>query len=118
MVTRAISLRIPEETRSAIDEIAKHMQRDFSSVANEMVYKIAIMYRANGDDVARLRAGYDRPSQPQLRAALACAEAYPEEIERRIALDASVSPEWLEAQYPYMRPRAGLTPQGHVAERA
>jgi hypothetical protein len=46
------------------------------------------------------------------------AEAYPEEIERRIALDESVSPEWLDAKYPYLRPRAGLRPRGNVAERA
>ena len=57
------------------------------------------------EDWERLRASYHWLSDNQLRAALAYAAAYPEEIEERLRADERWTPETLWATYPFTRPR-------------
>ncbi|MBM2809266.1 MAG: hypothetical protein HW416_25 [Chloroflexi bacterium] len=146
MNTRPVSLRIPEEVRSAIQDIAQRTQRDFSSIANEMlseavkmrrffgiefvdspcgrvariagsgakVYLVVRAYRDVGEDFARLQRWYAHLPEWELRAGLAYAEAFPEEVERRIALDEEITPEWLDANPPFVWPARQI---GQVAER-
>lgn len=133
---KPISIRLPEETRDAIQETCRRTGRDFSSVANEMlseavkmrripgvvfvdspvgrvarvagtgldVFEIVNAYRGMGQDLERLRGAYHWLSDLQLKAALAYAEAYPDEIEARIALDSRWTPEEVWTAYPFTRP--------------
>jgi hypothetical protein len=55
---------------------------------------------------ARLRAASHRLTQPQLRSALAYAEAYPDEIERRLRDDEEWTAERVWNTYPFMPPTA------------
>jgi len=71
---------------------------------NLPVYLIVQAYRAMGQDWDRLRQSYDWLSEQELRAPVAYAEAYPEEIERRIALDQEWTPERVWTTHPFMRP--------------
>lgn len=48
MSLRASTIRIPEETRRAIDETCRRTGRDFSSVANEMLSEAVKMRRIPG----------------------------------------------------------------------
>ncbi|MBI4493817.1 MAG: DUF433 domain-containing protein [Chloroflexi bacterium] len=48
MATRLSSLRIPDQTRAAIEQICRHTGRDFSSVANEMLAEAVKMRRIPG----------------------------------------------------------------------
>jgi len=130
------SIRLPEETRRAIEETCQRTGRDFSSVANEMlsesvkmrripgvvfvdspmgrvariagtgidVFEVIKAYHGMGRDPERLRNAYHWLSDTRLRAALAYAEAYPEEIEARIALDNRWTPEEIWKAYPFTRP--------------
>jgi len=63
-------------------------------------------YRDMDSDWDRLREAYHWLTEQQLRTALAYAEAYPDEIDRRIDLDESWTPERVYAEYPFMRPRS------------
>ena len=53
----------------------------------------------------RLRQAYHWLSEHELRAAVAYAEAYPEEIEERLRADEYWTPERVWETYPFMRPR-------------
>ena len=68
------------------------------------VHEIIRTYRDVDGDLERLRQAYHWLSDLQLRTALAYAEAYPEEIEHRLAMDAQWTPERLWESYPFMRP--------------
>ena len=138
MATHPVSLRIPEETRAAIDDAVRRTGRDLSSIVNEMlseavkmrripgiafadgpngrvaviagtgleVWEVVDQFRAVGEDWACLKAGFDWLSDFQLRAAMAYAEAFPEEIGTQLADNASWTPERAWETYPYMRPSA------------
>ncbi len=132
-----VSLRIPQEVRSGIEEIVRRTGRDFSSVANEMlseavkmrripgitfrdggagrvarvsgsritVYGVVGTYRAVDENWDALRQEYPWLSERDLRAALAYAEAYPEEIEEQLRREKSWTPEKVWTTYPFMKPR-------------
>jgi uncharacterized protein (DUF433 family) len=68
------------------------------------VYEVVRTLREVDDNAARLRASYHWLSEPQLRSALAYAEAYPEEIEQRLRDEADWTPDRLWQTYPFMRP--------------
>ena len=136
MSSRAVSLRIPEEIRAAIDDTMRRSGRDFSSVANEMlaeavkmrripgivfadgpagrvariagtgleVYEVVRAHREMGEDWQRLREAYHWLSEHQLRAALAYATAYSDEIEARLREEAGWTPEAVWASYPFTKP--------------
>ena len=55
-------------------------------------------------DFDRLRTAYHWLTEPQLRAALGYYAAYPEEIDRQIALNQSWTKERLAARYPSLVP--------------
>jgi uncharacterized protein (DUF433 family) len=133
---RPVSLRIPEEVRTAIQETAHRTGRAFSSVANEMlteavkmrripgivfadgaagrrarvagtgieVFEVMQTHRAVGEDWEQLREAYHWLDERQLRAALAYAEGYPDEIEERLRAEEHWTPERTWATYPFMKP--------------
>jgi uncharacterized protein (DUF433 family) len=68
------------------------------------VWEIIMGCRDVDEDWCRLREGYHWLTETQLRTALAYAEAYPEEIERRIEIDEQWTPERVWEMYPFMRP--------------
>ncbi|MBM2811923.1 MAG: hypothetical protein HW416_2682 [Chloroflexi bacterium] len=68
------------------------------------VHEIVRAYRDVDRDWERLRQAYHWLSDIQLRRGLAYAEAYPEEIEDRLARDDQWTPERLWETYPFMRP--------------
>jgi uncharacterized protein (DUF433 family) len=68
------------------------------------VWEIISGFRAVGENWERLSASYDWLSEQQLRAALAYAEAYPEEIEEALRENASWTPEKIWATHPSTRP--------------
>jgi len=68
------------------------------------VWEIVRFYRQENNDWESLRETFDWLSEQQLRAALAYAEAYPEEIDARIAEDEKWTPELVYATYPFVKP--------------
>ena len=70
------------------------------------VFEVVGTYRDLGEDWEKLAAWYDWLDRRQLRAALAYAEAYPEEIERRLASEEQWTPEHTAAKFPFTRPLA------------
>lgn len=68
------------------------------------VWEVARDYRDMGESWEDLREAYEGLSDLQLRAALAYAEAYPEEIEERIKADERWTPEAVWTRYPFTRP--------------
>lgn len=68
------------------------------------VWEIIMSYRVVDEDWDRLRAEYEWLSETQLRTALAYAEAYPDEIERRIEIDEYWTIERIWETYPFTKP--------------
>jgi len=68
------------------------------------VWEVARSYRDAERNWEDLKAEYDWLGERQLRAALAYAEAYPAEIDERIAEDEKWTPKYTWATYPFMRP--------------
>ena len=68
------------------------------------VWEIISGFRGMDQDWERLRTAYHWLSEHQLRAALAYAEAYPEEIEAALSENDSWTPEKTWAAYPFTRP--------------
>jgi uncharacterized protein (DUF433 family) len=64
------------------------------------VWEIIATHQGLGRDPARLREAYHWLSEDQLRAALGYYAAFPEEIDRRIALNERWTVERLRAQHP------------------
>ncbi len=136
MPSRPSSIRIPDETRRAIEETCRRTGRDFSSVANEMlaeavkmrripgivfvdgplgrearvagtgveVFEVVRTYRQADENWDRLSAAYHWLSEQQLRAALAYARAYPEEIAARLEEEARWQPEEIRTRYTFTAP--------------
>src|SRR5262249_41278444 len=68
------------------------------------VWEIIEQYRAVDESWEQVKAGFDWLSEHQLRAALAYAAAYPEEIEEALRENASWTPERVWAIYPFTKP--------------
>lgn len=64
------------------------------------VWEVVATYRSVSQNFRRLQRAYDWLSEPQLRAALAYAEAYPEEITQQIARNEAWTKERLTTQHP------------------
>lgn len=64
------------------------------------VWEVIATYQSVDREVGRLREAYHWLSDPQLRAALGYYAAYPDEIDRRIALNERWTEERLLAQHP------------------
>lgn len=69
------------------------------------VYEVVGVYRRAHGDWGRLREAYHWLTEQQLRAALAYADAYPDEIDARLAEEERWTPERVWGEYPFMRPR-------------
>ena len=70
------------------------------------VWEIVERYQAIGEDWKRLKQEFEWLSEPQLRAALAYAEAYAEEIAERLRAEERWTPETLYGTHPFMKPTA------------
>jgi uncharacterized protein (DUF433 family) len=68
------------------------------------VFEIAAAFRAVAEEFPALRECYPWLSEAQLRAALAYAEAYPDEIYERLEREEAWTAESLRARYPFMAP--------------
>jgi len=64
------------------------------------VWEVIATYQSVGRETGRLSQAYPWLSDPQLRAALGYYEAFPEEIDRRVALNERWTEERLRAQHP------------------
>jgi len=69
------------------------------------VFEIVQAHRSVEDSWPRLKESFHWLSDTQLRAALAYAEAYPEEIQERIRRDEQWPPEAVWERYPFVSPR-------------
>jgi uncharacterized protein (DUF433 family) len=71
------------------------------------VWEVMYAFEHAGRDVGRLRQAFPHLSEPQLRAALAHATCYPEDIHRRIAANDAWTPERIAAEFPaFVPPRS------------
>lgn len=77
-----------------------------SVIGGPDVFEIIAEYRIGGYNWDRLRATLHWLTESQLRAALAYAEAYPEDIDPWVDDLLSLTPEATYARYPFMRPRS------------
>ncbi|HEX5501106.1 MAG TPA: hypothetical protein VFW96_00705 [Thermomicrobiales bacterium] len=68
------------------------------------VFEVVRDYRDLGGDVERLREAFHWLSEHQIRAALAYAAAYPEEIQARLDAEERWTPERTWAKYPFTKP--------------
>jgi uncharacterized protein (DUF433 family) len=71
------------------------------------VWEIVATWRAAAEDFDQLRQSYPWLTEPQLRAALAYYELYPQEIDARLQREAEWTPERVASALPYARPRNG-----------
>jgi uncharacterized protein (DUF433 family) len=70
------------------------------------VWEIVRTYNKEvGEDYGELRKSYPWLSEPQLRAALSYYELYPDEIEARLELEESWTPERVKKEMPFAVPR-------------
>jgi uncharacterized protein (DUF433 family) len=69
------------------------------------VWEIIATWQACGHDEAPLAQHYPWLTQPQLRAALAYYQLYPEEIEARLAREHQWTPERVRRELPFAVPR-------------
>ena len=70
------------------------------------VWEIVRTYKEVGEDYGgELRRSYPWLSEPQLRAALSYYELYPDEIEARLELEESWTPERVRREMPFAVPR-------------
>lgn len=69
------------------------------------VFEVVQAYRSVERSCPRLREAYHWLFDTQLRAALAYAEAYPEEIEERIRRNEECTAEAVWQRYPFLSPR-------------
>jgi uncharacterized protein (DUF433 family) len=68
------------------------------------IWEIVRTFREVSDDSGRLQAAYHWLTERQLRAALAYAAAYSEEIESRIAEEVLLESQEIWRQYPFLAP--------------
>ena len=69
------------------------------------VWEIVRTYKEVGEGYGELRRSYPWLSEPQLRAALSYYELYPEEIEMRLELEESWTPDRVKQEMPFAVPR-------------
>lgn len=69
------------------------------------VFEIIRSYRDMGKEWERLKGAYHWLSEVQLRAALAYAQAYPEEIDERLREEERWGPDEVKARYPFTAPK-------------
>lgn len=69
------------------------------------VFEVVQAYRSVENSWARLKEAFHWLSDTQFRAALAYAEAYPDEIEERIRRDEQWTAETAWKRYPFMSPK-------------
>jgi uncharacterized protein (DUF433 family) len=68
------------------------------------VWEVVYAYEHSNRDLARLRQAFNQVAEPQLRAALAYATLYPQEIRRRIADNDAWTPERIAQEFPAFVP--------------
>ena len=68
------------------------------------VWEVVYVYEHADRDVVRLRQAFNQLTEPQLRAALAYAAVYPEDIQRRIAANDAWTPERIAQEFPAFVP--------------
>jgi uncharacterized protein (DUF433 family) len=68
------------------------------------VWEVLYVYEHADQDMARLRQAFSQLTEPQLRAALAYATLYPEDIRRRIAANDAWTPERIAQDFPAFVP--------------
>jgi uncharacterized protein (DUF433 family) len=71
------------------------------------VFEVIKSYREMDENWEELREAYHWLSELQLRATLAYAEAYADEIEERLAREDAWTPERIWKKYPFTDPRRG-----------
>ncbi len=69
------------------------------------VWEVVASWLGSARDFAQLRQNYNWLSEPQLRAALAYYEAYPQEIDARLDREAHWTPEKVASDLPFVAPR-------------
>lgn len=69
------------------------------------VWEIIATWQACGRDFGQFRGSYGWLTEPQLRAALTYYELYPREIDARLEREAQWTPERVESELPFTRPR-------------
>jgi uncharacterized protein (DUF433 family) len=69
------------------------------------VWEVVTTFREAGGDSDALRMSYPWLTEPQVRAALAYRELYPQEIEARLEREARWTPERVRRELPFARPR-------------
>lgn len=69
------------------------------------VWEIIDLWREVGEDFDALVEAAHWLTEPQLRSALGYYELYPEEIDERLEIEASWTPERLERELPFLRSR-------------
>lgn len=69
------------------------------------VWEVIAAWQELGRDYRRLRTAYDWLTEPQVRAALSYYEAYPAEIEHRLARERALTPDESQTSFPFVRPR-------------
>jgi len=67
------------------------------------VFEVVGPYREMGQSWDALCETFHWLTEAQLRAALAYADAFPEEIDARLARQAAITPEYIAATYPLKR---------------
>lgn len=71
------------------------------------VWEIVAVWKEGGERWDELRAAYPELGEPQLRAALNYYRLYPAEVDERLELEASWTPERLAAELPFTSPHGG-----------
>jgi uncharacterized protein (DUF433 family) len=71
------------------------------------VWEVVATWRACGEDFGRLRRSYEWLNEPQLRAALAYYQLYPQEIDARLKIEAGWTPERVASELAAARSRLG-----------
>ena len=69
------------------------------------VWEVIAAWQELGRDYRRLRVAYDWLTEPQVRAALSYYEAYPEEIDERLARERALTPDESQSEFPFIRTR-------------
>ena len=69
------------------------------------VWEVIAAWQELGRDYRRLRTAYDWLTEPQLRAALSYYEAYPAEIDDRLARERALTPDDSQVSFPFIRAR-------------
>ena len=69
------------------------------------VWEVIAAWQELGRDYRRLRTAYDWLTEPQLRAALSYYEAFPAEIDERLARERALEPDPAQETFPFIRAR-------------